>query len=99
MEQINQALRDVDEAITQLVSGLNKRSLLPCVNLLVVADHGMTLAGPERLIQLRDIVPDFGSRVSSLWNGVFARFNAKDGTDGEDDKIYTYFRKRPLRTS
>jgi len=76
----NAALQHVDAAVRRLVLGLQQRALLSCVNLLLVADHGMTAAGPRKVIRLRDIVPDFPTRTSSVWNGVFARFNSKENT-------------------
>ena len=66
-----------------LVSGLQQRQLLDCVNIIILADHGMTPAGPERVVQLRDFVPNFPNRVTSLYNGVFARFNSKNRSFGE----------------
>ncbi|KAA0186098.1 hypothetical protein HAZT_HAZT010310 [Hyalella azteca] len=81
-QQVNEALQLVDEAIRQLIIGLQKRGLLDCVNLIIVADHGVTAAGPERVLHMNRIVPNFANKVTSLYNGVFARFNARDRSFG-----------------
>ena len=38
--QVNEALREVDEAVGKLMDGLVERELHDCVNVIVVADHG-----------------------------------------------------------
>jgi len=35
------ALLNVDDGVSFLISGLKKRKILDCVNILVVSDHGM----------------------------------------------------------
>lgn len=85
---MNEALRLVDETIRQLISGIQQRRLLDCVNILILADHGMTMAGPEKVIQLGDVVPNFKARVTSQWNGIFARFNSKDRSYGTLSNTY-----------
>ena len=39
-------------AVAHLVASLSRRQLLGCVNLMVVADHGMAHIGPDRHINL-----------------------------------------------
>ncbi|KAF2363587.1 DNA/RNA non-specific endonuclease [Trinorchestia longiramus] len=77
-KQVDEVLQMVDDAIRQLVLGLQRRHLQDCVNLLVIADHGVTASGPDRVLHMNEIDPNFINKVTSSWNGVFSRFNSKD---------------------
>ena len=70
---MNESLKKVDQTILYLVRGLQERNLLSCINLLLLADHGMADAGAERVIKPQEFVPDIDKR-SRFWNGVFPRF-------------------------
>ncbi len=52
--QVNQAIGAVDAAIGRLTAGLKARGLF--ANLIIVADHGMASAAPERTIVLDDLI-------------------------------------------
>ena len=41
--QVNQAVKNVDDMIGRLVNGIKQRKLSSCVNVIVVADHGMQI--------------------------------------------------------
>ena len=77
--QVNQALRDTDEAMTRLVDGLRHRNLLDHINIIVLADHGMASVPLEnnvlidKLISLKD--------VDTVSLGVLAGFNPKPKHD------------------
>ncbi|KAK8378339.1 hypothetical protein O3P69_011080 [Scylla paramamosain] len=75
--QMNAKLVELDEVIAQLVEGLKERGLLSCVNLFIVADHGMADAGQERLIDLSTYLPALPERAR-VWGGGFARFGPSD---------------------
>lgn len=46
----------VDRYLGQLLQGLEERDLLGRVDLIVVSDHGMTAASPDRVIYLEDYI-------------------------------------------
>lgn len=74
-QQVNQALRDTDEAMARLVDGLHQRNLFDHINIIVLADHGMAALPSEnnimidKLISLKD--------VDTVSMGVIAGFNPK----------------------
>src|SRR6185503_7747024 len=54
--QIDSAIARVDSAVGALVRGFAARGLDTLVNLIVVADHGMTATSPDRQIFLDDYI-------------------------------------------
>lgn len=75
--QMNSKLSELDAVMGQLVEGLKERGLLACVNVLVLADHGMAEAGQDKLINLSDYLPSLPDRAR-FWGGGFARFGPHD---------------------
>ena len=71
--KVDEALRLVDNTLLQLLQGLSDRNLMRCVNLVVLADHGMAEAGPSRVIRPQIYVPNINN-LTRYWNGVFPRF-------------------------
>jgi predicted AlkP superfamily pyrophosphatase or phosphodiesterase len=65
--EITAALRLVDSALERLVSGLESRSALGKVNLMIVSDHGMSDTSPSRVIYLDDYIDV--SKVKIVENG------------------------------
>ncbi|MDR3439126.1 ectonucleotide pyrophosphatase/phosphodiesterase [Telmatospirillum sp.] len=55
-EGVDQSLRQVDGALARLLAGLQQRHLADRVNLVIVADHGMTLTALDRIVFLDDLV-------------------------------------------
>ncbi|WP_049973989.1 ectonucleotide pyrophosphatase/phosphodiesterase [Azospirillum sp. B4] len=45
----------IDKALARLVDGLKRRDLFDKVNLVIVADHGMTATAPDRQVVLDDL--------------------------------------------
>lgn len=72
---------EVDSTLLYFLEGLEARNLIGCVNLLVLADHGMAAAGRKRLIYLQDYIPSI-DRETRFWNGVFPRFQRLDEASG-----------------
>uniref|UniRef100_A0AAY5EH24 SMB domain-containing protein n=1 Tax=Electrophorus electricus TaxID=8005 RepID=A0AAY5EH24_ELEEL len=72
------AIQGVDKVIGQLMNGLKQLNLHECVNIIVVADHGMEETSCERKEVLEDLVGD----VSQLYvtEGVFGRIRARNKT-------------------
>ncbi|XP_066960848.1 venom phosphodiesterase-like [Macrobrachium rosenbergii] len=75
--EMTNALVFVDSMIKRLVEGLKARNLLSCVNLLVVADHGMADAGDDKTILLDAFIPDLKNRTR-FWHGAFVRMQPND---------------------
>ncbi|KAK1789431.1 hypothetical protein P4O66_015360 [Electrophorus voltai] len=72
------AIQGVDKVIGQLMNGLKQLNLHECVNIIVVADHGMEETSCDRKEVLEDLVGD----VSQLYvtEGVFGRIRARNKT-------------------
>nr|XP_061787336.1 venom phosphodiesterase-like [Nerophis lumbriciformis] len=70
------ALMAVDKIVGQLMNGLKQLDLHGCVNIIILADHGMEETSCDRKEALEDLVGD----VSGLWvtEGPFGRVRSKD---------------------
>ncbi|MFC3651212.1 ectonucleotide pyrophosphatase/phosphodiesterase [Dyella humi] len=77
--EVNQALRETDEAMTRLVDGLRQRDLLDKINIIVLADHGMASVPKENSILIDKLIPLDDVEQVSL--GEVAGFNPKRGHD------------------
>jgi predicted AlkP superfamily pyrophosphatase or phosphodiesterase len=77
--EVNQALRDTDEALGRLVAGLRQRGLFDHMNIIVLADHGMAPVPKGHVIQLDDLLPM--DRVTVVSTGVLAGIDPKPGSD------------------
>ncbi|HEY4102068.1 MAG TPA: ectonucleotide pyrophosphatase/phosphodiesterase [Gemmatimonadales bacterium] len=55
--QVDSAIARVDTMIGKLIDGIAARNLTQRVNLIVLADHGMTAISPSRAIYIDDYVP------------------------------------------
>jgi len=75
--ETNQAIALVDAQIGRLVDGLAARGLTGKVNLVVVADHGMTAISDGRIIDLDAIASQDLVRV--VWDGPFAGVEPRPG--------------------
>ncbi|XP_071369473.1 venom phosphodiesterase 2-like, partial [Centroberyx affinis] len=71
-----EAIQGVDQMIGQLMNGLKQLGLHRCVNIIIVADHGMEATSCERKEVLEDLV---GSVTDySVTQGTFGRIRARD---------------------
>jgi len=61
--EVNEALKDVDRAVGQLIKELRGRNLENLVDLVIVSDHGLANQPDEKTIYLDDYIPDFESLV------------------------------------
>ncbi len=77
--EVNQALKDVDQAIEQLEQGLAKHHQAGKVNLVIVADHGMAAVKPERAILLDLLAPEADMTLISY--GAVAGIDPKPGKE------------------
>jgi len=77
--QVNQALRETDQAMARLVKGLERRGLLDHINLIVLADHGMASVPLDHSVLIERELDLDDVQVVSL--GVLAGFNPEPGHD------------------
>ncbi|MFI5336546.1 MAG: alkaline phosphatase family protein [Opitutales bacterium] len=75
------AVRQVDDAIGRLLAGLAARGLGATADLVVVADHGMSPCGPDRVIFLEDLMDT--SRVQVESTGPNGGVRPKSGSAAE----------------
>ena len=54
--QVRAAVERVDATLGRLIAGLKARQIFDSINLIVVSDHGMAAASPERTIFLEDYI-------------------------------------------
>ncbi|WP_158755438.1 ectonucleotide pyrophosphatase/phosphodiesterase [Dyella sp. S184] len=76
--QVNDALRETDEAMTRLVQGLKQRGLFDKINLIVLADHGMASNPLPNSVLIDRLIPL--DQVQTVSMGILAGFNPKDGS-------------------
>ncbi|MDQ2767429.1 MAG: ectonucleotide pyrophosphatase/phosphodiesterase [Gemmatimonadota bacterium] len=80
----------VDSALAQLVSGLKSRGLYESVDIVILADHGMTEISPERRIYLDDVVDSANVNVVNLAPNLMI-----SARDGDNDALLVRLRKLP----
>lgn len=80
--QVDALIMYADFMIQQLVSGLEARGLDSCVNMVVLADHGMAASGADKIIKLKDYVPDIYD-LAYTYSGAFGRISLKNESEGE----------------
>jgi len=59
------AVHEADEAVARLLAGLSARGLREQTNIVIVADHGMSDCGPDRIIFLEDLMDVSKVRIES----------------------------------
>ncbi|XP_042858870.1 venom phosphodiesterase-like [Penaeus japonicus] len=78
--QVDALIMYADFMIQQLVSGLEARGLDSCVNMVVLADHGMAASGADKIIKLKDYVPDIYD-LAYTYSGAFGRISLKNESE------------------
>jgi predicted AlkP superfamily pyrophosphatase or phosphodiesterase len=81
--ETNSAIAQVDAAMARLIDGLRARGLERAVNLVIVADHGMSQVSEDRIISLDALAPADIARV--VWDGPFAGIAPVSGREAEAD--------------
>ncbi|KAG7153391.1 Ectonucleotide pyrophosphatase/phosphodiesterase family member 1-like [Homarus americanus] len=71
--EVDKQLVRVDTQIANLVAGIVERNLVHCVNLILVADHGMAQAGADKNIQLTNIYPKLNDVAEKVIHGATSR--------------------------
>ncbi|XP_054709954.1 venom phosphodiesterase-like [Uloborus diversus] len=72
--QVNQALKKVDDMVARLFSGLQQRKIVGCVNVVILSDHGMADSDCSQVVDLRNLLD-----ISTVYyiNGPFGRLRPK----------------------
>ena len=73
------AVKEVDDAIARLLSGLGKLGLRQAASLVIVSDHGMTEISPDRVVFLDDLLDVSQVRVEAT--GPYGGVRPKPGVD------------------
>jgi predicted AlkP superfamily pyrophosphatase or phosphodiesterase len=76
--EMQNSITEVDQAIARLLAGLDRLGLRGRANLVIVSDHGMSPASPERVIFLDDLVSLASVEVEAT--GTYAGLRPKPGT-------------------
>lgn len=84
--QVNGAIAEVDAAIGQLVGGLQAADRLPGINIVLVADHGMTEISRQRLIRLSEMIDM--SKVQETSYGATLGINPRPGHEAEVERTF-----------
>ncbi|XP_067111326.1 venom phosphodiesterase 1 [Osmerus mordax] len=79
-----EAIQGVDQIIGQLMNGLKQINLHQCLNIIIVADHGMEAMSCDRKEVLQDLVGNVGHLYVA--EGPFGRIRARDKTQTLDSE-------------
>jgi predicted AlkP superfamily pyrophosphatase or phosphodiesterase len=74
-EQMNEKLRETDEAMARLVRGLRQRKLFDQINLIVLADHGMAAVPAQNSVVIDNLISL--NQVQVVTKGIVASFNPR----------------------
>ncbi|MBK5186731.1 MAG: alkaline phosphatase family protein, partial [Gemmatimonadaceae bacterium] len=88
------AVLRVDSALARLTSGLRSRGLYDSVDVVIVADHGMTAISRDRVVYLDDVVDSASVQVVNLSPNLMIA-----ARDGDDDALLARLRKLPHVTA
>jgi predicted AlkP superfamily pyrophosphatase or phosphodiesterase len=91
--ETREAVLRVDSALARLVSGLESRKIYDSVDIVVVADHGMSAISPERVVYLDDVVDSASVNVVNLTPNLMI-----SARDGDNDALLARLKKLPHLT-
>jgi predicted AlkP superfamily pyrophosphatase or phosphodiesterase len=88
--ETREAVLRVDSALAQLVRGLEARRIQDSVDIVIVADHGMTEISPERVVYLDDVVDSASVNVVNMTPNLMI-----GARDGDNDALLARLKKLP----
>lgn len=101
--EVKTAIKEVDEALSFLMSALEKKQKLKDLNILVVSDHGMVLMDPQKTVNIADILKDFpnvdktgNSAVVSLFSSNKEELKQLEKRLIEKSKNYRVYKKEKI---
>ncbi|XP_053394488.1 uncharacterized protein LOC123525750 isoform X2 [Mercenaria mercenaria] len=79
-DEVNGQLETVDELLHILMSNLYEKGLHNCINMIVLADHGMSPQSCERKVSLKDFYPDIEDMLmfDRVFGQIFPQFQKDD---------------------
>ena len=84
--EVDTALKTVDVALGRLLDGLKQRGLDRSANIVIVSDHGMTAAGPDKVVVIDSLVG--ADAIDVVNGGVLAGFAARPGHEAEVERAF-----------
>lgn len=105
-KEVKTAIKEVDTALSLLLSEVEKREKLKDLNILVISDHGMVLMDPKKTIDITDILKDFpnvdktgNSAVVGLFSSNKEEINQLEKKLIKKSKSYRVYKKEniPIR--
>ncbi len=101
--EVKAAIKEVDEALSFLMSELEKKQKLNGLNVLVLSDHGMVLMDPKKTIDISDILKDFpnvdrtgNSAVVGLFSSKNEELNQLEKKLKEKSQSYRIYKKQNI---
>ena len=91
--ETREAVLRVDSALARLMSGLESRKIYDSVDVIVVADHGMSAISPARVVYLDNVVDSASVNVVNLTPNLMIA-----ARDGDTDALLARLRKLPHLT-
>uniref|UniRef100_A0A8C7R2G4 SMB domain-containing protein n=1 Tax=Oncorhynchus mykiss TaxID=8022 RepID=A0A8C7R2G4_ONCMY len=83
-----EALTGVDKVIGQLMNGLKQLNLHQCLNIIIIADHGMEDTSCDRKEVLQDLLQVENVRDLYVYEGPFGRIRSNDKNQPLIDQKY-----------
>ncbi|XP_071118759.1 uncharacterized protein [Haliotis cracherodii] len=87
-DNLDPVLRDVDDMIGLLMQKLYKRNLHNCVNIILLADHGMTPRSCDRAVALNDVLFEDELSHVTAYTAMFGRISNKYSKKGSQYTVY-----------
>jgi predicted AlkP superfamily pyrophosphatase or phosphodiesterase len=87
------AVKEADDAVARLMAGLEERGLRGRTNIVVVADHGMSECGPDKVIFFEDLMDVNEVQIES--NGPNGGVRPKPGTVSPRELVEQIRRRAP----
>src|SRR5580704_2349251 len=84
------AVIHIDSMISMLIRGLEMRHLAQTINLVIVADHGMTVVSRQRTVAVADVIDT--NTVLTTEQGPYMWLQAKDG---DQTALWTALKRLP----
>jgi len=84
--EVNAELDRIDSMVARLLDGLEDAGLRHCVDVVLVADHGMAASGSMWTIKLKDYIPDIYD-IAYTFTGAFSRINLKSGHEEQKQRV------------
>lgn len=81
-KQVDEQIREVDQQIQNLLTNLEQEGILGCVNLIILADHGMASTPPgEQFLIMEELVPNI-TKAARIYDGVIPSIRPHLDTEG-----------------